>query len=283
MTNNAIKLTAAPGRAKVEVFKITNSCFCDYTPVLSSDGKKLYFTSKRKGTMGGQLDNIGEYYDDIYFTQLKNDKWSKPRKIGSKINSVENDVLNCISADGNELYFSRQGDGNSDIYVSKASKKGKWSPPTKLDKIINTKYNETCAFISSDGSLLLFASNRPGGYGGYDLYISEKLENGNWGKPKNMGPQINTAYDEQWPVLMPDGTLYFSSKGHETMGGYDIFKTTMSADSTWKEPVNMGYPLNTPFDDINFNPTCTSGKKGFYTSARAGGFGDADIFQFSFE
>jgi len=233
--------------------------------------------------MGGEKDNFGEYYDDIYYMQFKSNVWSKPKKLGNKINTADCDVFNCISSDGSQIYISRQAKSSFNIYVSTVAGKGRMSVPKKLDKPINAKGNSTCAYITKDGGYLLFASDRPGGYGGYDLYISEKLENGKWGEPQNLGPKVNSEYDELYPVLLSDGTLYFSSKGHETMGGFDVFKSTKIADTSWTSPVNMGYPLNTPYDDINFYPTSDDGKKGFYSSARAGGFGDADIYQYIFE
>jgi hypothetical protein len=173
--------------------------------------------------------------------------------------------------------------GTYDIFVSELNKKGKWLPPKSLGININTKYNEQWAFITSDGSTLLFSSDKPGGYGGYDIYMSEKTATGDWGKPFNLGPDVNTPYDEICPVLMPDGTLYFSSNGHETMGGFDIFVTTISEDGLWSKPENLGYPINTPADDYNFYPTTTDGKKGFYTTAKSLGFGASGIFSFTIE
>jgi hypothetical protein len=226
--------------------------------------------------------------------------------MASKINSATSDVMNCFSPDGKQMYFSRQVRGTYDIFVSEVNKKGKWMPPKSLGININTKYNEQWAFISSDGNTLLFSSDKPGGYGGYDIYMSEKTATGDWGKPFNLGPDINTPYDEICPVLMPDGTLYFSSNGHETMGGFDIFVSTISeadypvntsaddydvssataplvSKTLWSKPENLGYPINTPADDFNFYPTTPNGKKGFYTTAKSLGFGATGIFSFSFE
>jgi len=283
MSNCAKKLTAKPIKIKIEPFKVVNSTSSDLAMTVSPDGKTYYFSSRRKGAMGGERDNFGEYYDDIYLTQFVNNKWAKPKKIGSKINSTNSDIINCISSDGKQLYFSRQVHGAYDIFVSEMNKKNKWATPEKLGININTKDNEQWAFVTAEGNTLLFSSDRPGGYGGYDIYMSEKLSTGEWGKPFNLGSDINTEYDEICPVLMPDGTLYFSSNGHETMGGFDIFESVISEDGLWAKPENMGYPLNTTSDDFNFMPTSSDGKTGYYTSARAGGFGDADIYQFTFE
>lgn len=283
MANLAKKLTAKPVKVKIEAVKPVNSLYSDMALIPSSDGKTYYFSSRRKGNTGGQSDNFGEYLDDIFYTQFKDNKWQKPKKMASKINSAASDIMNCISPDGKQLYFSRQVRGAYDIFVSEQNKKGKWMPPKSLGININTKYNEQWAFVSSDGSTLLFSSDKPGGYGGYDIYMSEKTATGDWGKPFNLGPEINTSYDEICPVLMPDGTLYFSSNGHETMGGFDIFSSTVSEDGLWSVPENLGYPINTPADDYNFYPTTTDGKKGFYTTAKSVGYGASGIFSFSFE
>ena len=283
MSNNAKKLATKPIKVKIEPFKAVNSTASDLAMTASPDGKFFYFSSKRKGAMGGQKDNFGEYYDDIYFTQFSNNKWAKPKKMASKINTTNSDVANCITSDGKQFYFARQRGGAYDIFVSNLSKKNKWLPPERLGININSKENDIWAYVTADGNTMLFSSDRLGGYGGYDIYMSEKLSTGEWGKPINLGSEINTANDEICPVLMPDGTLYFSSNGHETMGGYDVFESVISEDGLWSKPENMGCPLNTPNDDFNFMPVTPDGKTAYYTSAIAGGFGDADIYKITFE
>jgi tetratricopeptide (TPR) repeat protein len=283
MTELAQKLIAKPIKATIVPFKAVNSIYSDLSIVASPDGTKFYFSSKRKGAMGGQKDVFGEYMDDIYYTQFKDNKWIKPKKMGSKMNSVNSDVLNCISPDGKQIYFSRMVRGTYEIFVSTLSKKNKWQTPQKLGININSKDNDLWAYITSDGNTMLFSSDRQGGYGGYDIYMSEKLSTGEWGKPFNLGSEVNTAFDEICPVLMPDGTLYFSSNGKNTMGGFDMFETVISENGLWAVPENMGYPLNTAFDDFNFTPLTPDGKKGYYTSAKTGGYGETDIYQFTIE
>jgi hypothetical protein len=280
IAKNALKITAKPIGINIDAFKATNGLFSDYGAVPSNDGTKIYFTSKRKGNLGGIKDNLNEYMDDIYYTQFKDNKWAKPKKIGAKINTANSDVMNCISADGKQLFFSRQIRESYDIFYSELSKKKKWQTPKKLGPNINTKDNEAFAYITSDGNTLLFSSDKPGGYGGYDIYMSEKLATGEWGKPFNLGSDVNSKYDEISPLLLADGTLYFSSNGHNTIGGFDIFYTTLSESGLWSKPENAGYPLNTVFDDTFFNVS-QDGKKGFYSSAKAGGYGESDIYQIS--
>jgi tetratricopeptide (TPR) repeat protein len=283
MTELANKLIEKPIKATIVPFKVVNSVYSDLSMAISPDGTKCYFSSKRKGAMGGQKDVFGEYMDDIYYTQFKDNKWIKPKKMGSKMNSVNSDVLNCISPDGKQIYFSRMVRGAYEMFVSTLSKKNKWQSPQKLGININSKDNDLWAYITFDGNTMLFSSDRQGGYGGYDIYMSEKLTTGEWGKPFNLGSEVNTESDEISPVLMPDGTLYFSSNGTNTMGGFDIFETVISENGLWAKPENLGYPLNTAFDDFNFRPTTPDGKKGYYTSAKTGGYGETDIYQFTIE
>jgi hypothetical protein len=283
ITNNAVKLTAKPIKVTIEPFKAINTAYTDMSPVLSSDGLKFYYTSKRKGNIGGQKDNLGEFADDIYYSTFKDNKWVKPRKIGSRINTVSDDIMSCISPDGSQLFFFRKVRSTYDIFVSKLSKRKKWSAPEKLGPSVNSKDNEVYPYITSDGNTMLFASDRDGGYGGYDIYMSEKKSTGEWGQPLNLGSDVNSEKDEVCPMLLPDGTLYFSSDGYETMGGFDIFMTTISENGLWAKPENIGYPLNTVSDDLNFTFTTADGKKGYYTSAKADGYGESDIYMFSFE
>lgn len=283
MTNQAKKNMASPVNVKITPFKIANSTSSELSLISSPDGITYYFSSKRKGAMGGVKDNFGEFLADIYYTQYKDGKYITPKKLAFKINSTNSDIINYISADNKKIYLSRETKNSFDIFVSVKSKKNKWTPPEKLGININSKDNETWAFISADGTSILFSSDRPGGYGGYDIYMADKISNEEWGVPYNLGPEINTKYDEICPFLMIDGTLYFSSKGHETMGGYDIFESELSSAGLWTKPENMGYPLNTVNDDFNFTPTENNWKKGFYTTSKVGGFGETDIFQYSFE
>jgi Tol biopolymer transport system component len=191
-------------------------------------------------------------------------------------------MISQISYDGNQLYFSRANKGYIDIYYCILGSKNKWSTPKKLSPIINTKDNEKSAFMTQDGNSLYFVSDRLGGFGGYDIYVSERKSNGEWGQPRNLGPEVNSPYDEDFPYVLPDGvTLYFSSLGHNSMGGYDVFTSTLSENGKWSKSDNIGYPINTPFDDVSFSITA-DGKKGYYASGKLGGFGELDIYEINF-
>jgi hypothetical protein len=176
------------------------------------------------------------------------------------------------------LLLSKDDDYNSDIFSSTYNGKT-WSKTVKLNKNINTKYWESHGFISQDSDILIFSSDRPGGFGGLDLYISKKIK-GEWGPAANLGPEINTMFNEDRPFLINKGkTLFFSSQGHRNIGGYDIFRSDKEANGLWSKPENLGYPINTPDDNIFFMPTA-EGKEGYYSIFKeSDGFGKDDIFK----
>jgi outer membrane protein OmpA-like peptidoglycan-associated protein len=167
------------------------------------------------------------------------------------------------------------GDGN--IYSTTLNGE-KWSKPVKLNEHVNSKYWEPSACFSADGNTIYFTSNRPGGYGGRDLYSVNKTPKGDWANALNLGPTINTAYDEDAPFIHHDGiTLSFSSNGHNTMGGFDIFASTLTGINKWTEPENVGYPINTTDDDI-FYVISPDGRKAYYSSFRSDGLGEKDNY-----
>lgn len=247
----------------------------EYGPCFTLDETTLFFTSNRPVSLGDTNRNTGRKYDDIYIAQQKYGRWQPAENINTPINTNLYESALCISADGQELYFYKN-DGQGDIYVSRL--KGKtWQTPKPLSKNINSSYLETSVFISADGQYLFLTSDKKGGFGGRDIYYCKKLPNGSWSNPINCGPKINTPYDEDCPFLHPDGqTFYFSSNSTKSMGGYDVFVCQWNEKNV-SEAYNMGYPLNTPDDDINF-VISADGKRGYYASGRTGGLGGKDIY-----
>ena len=255
-----------------------NSNFHEYSPLLSSDGNTMIFTSNR--STDDYKIKSGTNFEDIYITHKKGDTWDEPQKISPNINIKFNDAAASLSADGNTLLLYYE-DGGGDIYISTKTD-GDWSKPLPLSRSINTPlFWETSACLSTDGKKLFFASNRPGGKGELDIYISELDAKGNWGKAVNMGSTINTPGNEDSPFLHSDGvTLYFSSDGHPTMGGNDIFKSDFK-DGKWHKPTNLGYPINSIEYDGFF--TISADKKtGYYSTLRQDGLGSADIYTVTF-
>lgn len=256
-----------------------NSAFPDYVPVVSADESTMIFTSRRKGSTGGLIDPDGAYYEDIYISVNDGKGWGQAQNMGDVVNTENHEASVGLSADGQKLILYRmsQGSYGGDLYYSSLDG-STWGKPQKVEGEINSGYWEPSACLSADEKMIIFSSNRPGGYGGRDLYLARKLPNGNWAKPMNLGPIINTEFDEDAPFLHPDGkTLFFSSKGHSTMGGFDIFKTSMLDNELWTLPENIGYPINTVDDDIYF-VLSTDGQRGYYSSDKEGGLGGKDIY-----
>jgi len=284
MCYNAKKLMANPVDIKIEnLGSPVNTAYPEYAPVISVDGKTLIFTSRRPRTNCMKKDTDGKFFEELY-TAIYNDslkKWTNVKGIGSNINVCgHHNASISLSYDGKQLFIYKDDNGDGNIYVSNL-KDSVWSTPQKLPTEINSKAWETHASLSADGNTLYFTSNREGGYGGRDIYMCEKLANGKWSKALNLGPKINTEYDEESPFILPDGvTLYFSSKGHESMGGFDIFTSTLSDDGYWSTPENIGYPINTTDDDVFYVPTIDE-KHAYYASAKEGGYGDFDIYKLS--
>ena len=195
----------------------------NFNPLISADGKSFAYMVSLK------------FYDAVMFSRLVNGKWTAPLNITPELQSDGDFYISCLSADGKLLFLSKDDNENSDIYVSSFDG-NHWSKTVKLNKNINTKYWESHGFISEDGNQLVFASDRPGGFGGLDLYISRKI-NGDWGPAVNLGPEINTQFNEDRPFLINNGkTLFFSSQGHENIGGYDLFRSDLQSNGLWSNP-----------------------------------------------
>lgn len=247
----------------------------EYGPCFTLDENILFFTSNRPASLGDTNTYTGKKYDDIYIAEKKYGKWTSAKNIDLPVNTNRYESALCVTVDGQQLYFYRN-DGQGDIHTS-TLKGTHWQKPERLSKIINSQYLETSVFISADGEYLFLTSDKKGGYGGRDIYYCKKQANGTWSNPINCGSKINTPYDEDCPFLHPDGeTFYFSSNSTKSMGGYDVFVCKWNEKNV-SDVYNMGYPLNTPDEDINF-VISADGKRGYYASGRTGGLGGKDIY-----
>jgi tetratricopeptide (TPR) repeat protein len=259
-----------------------NSSYADYVPVILPDESALYFTSRREGSSNNKKDGYGNYHEDVYVSHKQNGKWQKAENIGPPVNSETNDACVAISPDGQRMIIYRTAADliTGDLYITKIGRDNKWEPLQKMVKEINSQFIETSACFSNDTSEIYFTSNRPGGYGGKDIYRIKKLPNGRWAAPFNLGPTINTMYDEDAPYLHPDGlTLYFSSKGFNSMGEYDVFKSVLNLETNaFSTPENLGYPINGVGNDIFF-VLSVDGQRGYYSSLREEIFGGNDIYE----
>lgn len=274
----AKELVAAPINVKIEnLGDSINTSFPEYSPVLSADEATLIYTTRRNTNVGGDRTPDGQFYEDVVVSYKDNNgKWSSPKSIGQFVNSSGHEGSINLTPDGQTLILYRDTESGN-VYYSNWDGKD-WSAPSSFGSDINTKYWESHACLSADNNTLYFVSDRPGGFGGRDIYRCVKLPNGAWSKATNVGPTVNTKYDEDGPFIHPDGvTLIFASNGHKSMGGFDIFFTTIEEDKKFSEPFNMGYPINTPGDDVFF-VTSPDGKRGYFSSAKEGGYGEKDIY-----
>ncbi len=278
----AQRMIAQPTKAELSNLGTSiNSEYPDYVPLISADGKILFFTSRRPGSTGNEVNPYGEFYEDIYQANMEDGKWQNAKNLAAPVNSNSHDACVGLTPEGQTLLIYRTSKSlvAGDIYSS-AFDGASWTAPNLISAINTEEYLEPSACYSPDGNTIYFSSNRPGGYGGKDIYKVTKLPNGKWSLPSNLGPNINTPYEEDAPFIHPDGKrLYFSSTGlQENMGGYDVYFSEMDSVSAWGKAKNMGYPLNTVDDDIYFVVTGDGGT-GFISSDRAGGSGETDIYK----
>lgn len=261
-----------------------NTEYPEYAPLIPADEKFMIFTSRRKNDVCKQTDIYGDYYEDVYMSKKTADGWDTPVMLDTVINTAVHDACTGLSANGEKLLLYRTSKDlvSGDIYESDFVQ-GKWSQPVIIPANVNSKeYLESSACYSADANIIFFSSNRPGGFGGKDLYYSRRLSNGRWGEPFNLGPKINTEYNEDAPYVDPLGTtIFFSSEGHKNMGGYDVFKSTFNDAGIFTDAENLGCPINTVNDDIFFVLNM-NGTIGYLSSEREGGFGSQDIYSVYF-
>ena len=279
--NNGKEFVANPKPFSiVNIGREINSEFEDYAPVLTSNESEIVFTTRRRdGNTNENVADDNKPFEDIFTTDKKNGSWGRSKNIGPTINTKFSESTLAFSPDGNTLFVYKD-EGNGDIFYTEKQNDGTWGALEALPGIINSTYRESSVSITADGELLYFASERPGGFGGSDIYLCTKDSRGEWSKVKNLGATINTELDEDGPFIDYSGkTLYFSSEGKKGMGGFDIFKTNLiNIDKNeWSEPENMGYPINSPDDDIYFSGT-KDGKHWYYSSVREDGLGYSDIY-----
>ena len=258
--------------APVNMGSNINSPYLEYYPSLTIDGSKMVFTRR--------IDND----EDFYESNFVNGAWSKAEPLLGKVNTNLNEGAQNISQDGELLVFTGcnypEGEGSCDLYFSVRNNSG-WTEAQNLGPLINTEFWESSPSLSPDKKALYFASNRPGGYGGKDIWVSYRQPNGRWGEPQNAGGTINTSGDEGCPFMHADNqTLYFNSNGHTGYGMTDLFLTRRLSDSAWTEPENLGYPINTINDEGSLI-VASDGKTSYYASDRSDTKGGLDIYTFA--
>ena len=256
-----------------------NTEYSEVIPFITADKSKLVFSSKRPGRFGIYEDE-NKNGSDIYMADREGDRWVNVHKMGFEINTEMNDLVVGMNDLGTILLVNRtrKGMDYGNLFICE-NKNGTWLKPVMLSEQINSEHKESSACITAEGKLIYFSSNRPGGFGGKDIWEVKQLPNGNWAKPFNIGGLINSPYDEEAPFISPNGqTLYFSSNGHETIGGYDIYNAESRGKRSWGTPENLGYPINSVDDDIYFS-VGKNDKTAYYSSFSKGGYGGSDIYE----
>ena len=253
-----------------------NSVFPEYGPVVMPDGQRLWFTSRRPGSTGGNTDKNEQFFEDLYYLEKAEGVWSEPINPGEPLNTAKHESTSGYFPVGNILII-RRGNPSGDLFLAQGNLP-KEVVLAKLSKRINSRDDETTITFSPDSTRVWFVSTRKKGYGGKDIWMCQAKPRGGWRKAVNAGPQINTPGNEESPFIAADGkTFYFSSDGHQGMGGYDVFRTTFEG-GVYPVPVNMGYPVNSSADDLFFSLD-TRGRNGYLASSRMGGNGSFDLYR----
>ena len=258
-----------------------NSEYDDYNPVLHPSQDLLYFTSRRETEKNKRLDIDNKFIENVFFSDQAGELWRKPKLLENKLESKNNESVLLFSNDGNEIYLYNGKKNGGEILVSEL-KNDKWKSPKTLKGEVSSKYKETTIALSPDETEMIFVSNQEGTIGGMDLFYSKLDEKGKWSEPINLGAAINTPYDEEGVYWHPkEDKVYFSSKGHNSMGGFDVFVMERDVDKMWSNPQNLGYPINTPNDDL-FLKMDENNKQAYYSSVRQNGNGGFDLYKIIF-
>ncbi len=279
---HGLRLSGAPSSATVKHAGTTlNSSYADYGALPSATGDTLWFTSRRPVGTAKVNKTTGEYFENVHLAIQRNGTWTDPVAEAGPLNSAGNDASVGLTPQGG-MFIYRDDKGHGDIFRCDRTAGG-WQEPVRLGPNVNTRGNESSAWITGDGTWLYFVSDRPDdNVGGQDIYRcpwDERTKD--WGPARNLGPDVNSTYDEDGVFVAPDGnTLYFSSKGHDSMGGYDIFRSRV-VDGRWTKAENLGRPVNSPDDDLFF-VLSADGATGWFSSVRPGGQGEDDIYLVAF-
>lgn len=278
--NSALSITKDTMRIEINnIGANINSESDDFSPVLTYDGMSIYFASKRKYKSKAGSSGDLRKDENIYFSQKSGGKWSIAAIAGDDLNSDYNEAPVYIDSAGTRLYVYSGFENGGDIKVA-AIKKGEWKTPENIPFSLNSTGSETSLSFHPAGNEIYFVTNEgKDNRGGYDIYFITKSGDKKWSKPQNCGTGINTAWDEQSISFSKAGdTMRFSSKGHNSIGGFDIFYSVRNLDGTWGQAINGGYPLNTTWDELFHNAAPSSDTVFYFASNRSGGFGGLDIY-----
>jgi len=280
ITRNALQMRDDPIEIDLYGLDNLNTEYSEYRPKLNGDETVMYFTSRRPVNENDPKDIDGQYFEDIYVATKTKGVWSMPERMAEPINSASHDACMYISPDEQYMIIYRTDPENNNeggIYES-FNLGSTWSEPALMEGDLNSEYWETDANLSADGKTIVFTSDKPGGTGGRDIYQMNRLPSGEWANVQNIGYPINTEFDEEAAYIHPDGqSIFFSSKGNNTMGGFDIYRCDLMEDGSWGEPTNMNFPINTTGEDVFYFPS-NDGLRAYFSSYRKDGKGEQDLY-----
>ena len=262
--------------------EVVNSIYSEHSPAISSDDNYLLFTTRSKEVTGGLEAVDGEYFEDIFEAKRSaSGPWGEIKPVNGNLNSAGHDAsIQLFAKDTKILLYRSANDG--DIFMAERDADGSWGEPKSISDKVNSRFYESDAFITPDEQTLYFSTNQFNKGNNLDIYKVQRQENGEWGEPESLGDSINTPFDEDSPFLLPDGRLYFASRGHNTIGGYDIFVAKYdSVANNWHKPQNLGVPVNSPDDDTYYRLS-HDGRYAYLSSYRIGGFGEKDIYTINY-
>ncbi|NJK97723.1 MAG: hypothetical protein HC905_24955 [Bacteroidales bacterium] len=281
---NAKEIVANPRRVIIKnLGEEVNSEYDDYNAVFGPHDSVMYFVSRRPVSGKSKPNELDfRFNEDIYFAEKDSNNWKASKRLDLKFNNKHHNSVVWVSADGKTMFLYNGYKNNGDLQYSEL-KKGKWTKPSKLRGGFDTDERETSLTMTADGNEVYFVSEDPReSFGGKDIFYSIKNKKGKWVSPKNAGSSINTLYDEEGVYVHPDGkVLYFSSRGHNNIGGYDIFRVEKDEKGSWSKPQNIGYPVNTPDDELYFRPS-NNEKQGYFSTTRPDSRGGKDIYKVIF-
>ena len=257
-----------------------NSPDDDYSEVLTADGNTIYFASRRELPNSGKRHADTKFDESIFMSRMNNGNWGYSATAGKELATKYCETPLFLNSSNTLLYVYEGSSNKGDIKVSEF-KKGVWKSPRKISYKINSRATETAFAISPLGGEIYFVSNKgKDNIGGKDIYYIRKSDSGKWSKPQNPGNSINTIFDEEGIRFSPGGdTLWFSSKGHNSIGGFDIFYSVRNKTGAWEPAINYGYPVNTPWDELFYVPSAVDDSSFYFVSNRSGGYGGSDIYQ----
>jgi outer membrane protein OmpA-like peptidoglycan-associated protein/tetratricopeptide (TPR) repeat protein len=280
--NSALIITKDTLRIDIQnIGSNINSPADDYSEVITSEGRRMFFVSRRATSpKTSSIYDDTKYDENIFSADFMNKAWSPAILAGKNLITKYCEAPLYINEAGDRLYIYAGYEGEGDIKVS-AFKKGEWRSPEPLNFGVNSSASETSFCISRSGNEIAFVSNRAKkGLGGKDIYIITKINKRKWSRPQNIGPSVNTSSDEESVSFSRGGdTLWFSSSGHNSIGGFDIFYSVKNATGQWSNAVNAGYPVNTPWDELFYYPSPNEDSTFFFVSDRSGGLGGLDIYK----